>query len=434
MLYNFALSISYGDLPTVNIKDIRSWQILNYILYNLNDINKLVDIPECWKDIEETENTNEDFSKEDNKMSIKEKLLEAGRYGSVLNILEKITNDNQSTYPTDPYVVYYSTKTECRDDSRPIHTCADCSSKETKWRVDGEDVRKEASKLISRISLEQDETIKEEDYFNLRQYISTETCRMLHNYAVSISHRNDNPKEDMEVIRTWEILENLLFNLDDVSSWTIPNGWKADKEEEKEIIIKKGTSNNGDTIEVLYKNARYNVYCNDQLISSKLDTFIGKTQAISLFNILMEDQECLWTHDGASFKTNCGSMFNRCEIDNMERCPRCHGIIKITGKDFDKQKTEKMTPDERIAVYKKLLMDHFRSILHAEDKMEFIHNFYDIVDPFYRSYIIEFEKKANSEQIEQYLNYISINGFYIRNDDNLLLKLTEVYLREVVEK
>ena len=144
-----------------------------------------------------------------NMKSIKEKLLEAGRYNSVLSILEKIIKDDQSSYPVDAYKDYSST--------------------ETKWRVDGDFVRNEASKLISKITLEEDKTINEKEYFYLEQYISTETCQMLHNYAVSISHRNDNPREDMEVIRTWEILENLLFNLDDVSSWTIPDGWKVEK-------------------------------------------------------------------------------------------------------------------------------------------------------------------------------------------------------------
>ena len=52
---------------------------------------------------------------------------------------------------------------------------------------------------------------------------------MLHNYSVSLSHRNE-PTEDMDDIRTWEILDNLIFcfRLDEEDNlhWSIPEGWK----------------------------------------------------------------------------------------------------------------------------------------------------------------------------------------------------------------
>ena len=266
-------------------------------------------------------------------MSIKEKLLEAGRYSAILNILEKIIKDDQSSYPTDAY--------------------RDYSLKETKWRVDGEDVRKQAAILYAKISFEVDETLKEEDYFYLRQYISSETCMMLHNYAVSISHRNDNPKEDMEVIRTWEILENLLFNLDDVSSWTIPNGWEADEvvsnrnkgiveeqfkamgleiEENDEVhVLEWFVSTNGNIIRLLVEDNMYKVYCSDQLIATTRFTEDGYMQALEVFKVLQQDKECVWEFSELSptvtvAGTECGHNHVNFKSD-MKRCPYCYGII-----------------------------------------------------------------------------------------------------------
>lgn len=49
---------------------------------------------------------------------------------------------------------------------------------------------------------------------------------LLHNYAVSISHRKV-PEIDMENIRVWEILDNMLICWND-EEWNIQDGWKKE--------------------------------------------------------------------------------------------------------------------------------------------------------------------------------------------------------------
>ena len=137
-------------------------------------------------------------------MNIEQILKEANRYDAIQQILKDIVADNQQTYPVDPFID---------------------NDHKTKWRVDGDNVRKDAKELLRII--DNNEAINT-DFLYLTQYVRTKSDALLHNYAVSISHRNE-PKIDMEKIRCWEILDNLLTNccngqLDD--DWYIPTGWK----------------------------------------------------------------------------------------------------------------------------------------------------------------------------------------------------------------
>lgn len=142
---------------------------------------------------------------------IKDNLKEAKRYDEVVNILKNIISDNQSAYPVTAFV--------------------DNDGK-TKWDVDGSLVKEEASRFLDVIENGETKQMSIDDFLYLTQVIHTETDMRLHNYAVAISHRSE-PHIDMEQIRSYEILENLLYNLDDVDKWTIPDGWKKIEKEEK---------------------------------------------------------------------------------------------------------------------------------------------------------------------------------------------------------
>lgn len=137
--------------------------------------------------------------------NVKNKLIESNKYDDIVEILNNIINDKISSYPVDPYI----------DDG------------DTKWRVDGDKVRTEAVKLLYTIN---NNTISEysfDDFNELHQYVQTQTDMKLHNYAINISH-NIEPLEDMNIIRSWLILDNLIINMADQCTfeWYIPDGWK----------------------------------------------------------------------------------------------------------------------------------------------------------------------------------------------------------------
>lgn len=139
-------------------------------------------------------------------MIIRKFLEEINRYDDIKEILNTIINDYQYRYLINTFFV-----------------------EDAKWQVYGEDVRKEASKLLHLFddNLEYNDD-REKDYLNLRQYISTKVCSLLYNFALSISY-GDIPTVNIKDIRSWQILNYILYNLNDVSSWTIPNCWKAEK-------------------------------------------------------------------------------------------------------------------------------------------------------------------------------------------------------------
>lgn len=67
-----------------------------------------------------------------------------------------------------------------------------------------------------------DSYIHEDDYSNLSLYVGDHSDMLLHNYAVSVSHRIGGSMDDE--IRVWCILSNLLDNLYS-DTWDVPVGW-----------------------------------------------------------------------------------------------------------------------------------------------------------------------------------------------------------------
>ena len=65
--------------------------------------------------------------------------------------------------------------------------------------------------------------IHEDEYDNLSLYVTNHCDVLLHNYAISVSHRIDEEMDDD--IRVWCILANLLANLYS-DTWNVPVGWR----------------------------------------------------------------------------------------------------------------------------------------------------------------------------------------------------------------
>ena len=137
---------------------------------------------------------------------IKNILIEANKYNEVKEILNNIVNLSNNSYPVSPFV-----------DEDGI----------TKWNVDGTIIKNQAIELLNII--DNNLGFINKDFYYLWNYIHSQSDIKLHNYAVALSHRHE-PYDDMDDIRTWEILDNLIycFSLDeeDTLNWSIPEGWK----------------------------------------------------------------------------------------------------------------------------------------------------------------------------------------------------------------
>lgn len=100
--------------------------------------------------------------------------------------------------------------------------------------VKSRDVYSEAHRLfkvLSTVLVADDLYIYEDDYSNLSLYVGDHCDMLLHNYAVSVSHRMGGPMDDE--IRVWCILSNLLDNLYS-DTWNVPVGWcKEEVEHDK---------------------------------------------------------------------------------------------------------------------------------------------------------------------------------------------------------
>lgn len=142
--------------------------------------------------------------------TIKETLVEAGRYEQIVEILKKTIMTKQGNFPVGCYA---------DEDGR------------VKRDVRGIDVRIEASQFMIAI---EDNTIMDmiaEDFPNLDKYVHSTSDMLLHNYAVGIAHRKNHDENDAEKMRLWCILANLIdcMNIrdDDTEGWYVPDGWKA---------------------------------------------------------------------------------------------------------------------------------------------------------------------------------------------------------------
>lgn len=102
----------------------------------------------------------------------------------------------------------------------PVHFCISDDGKLI-THVKSKDVYSEARHLFEVLSTlpaadnsEEDGVdsyIHEDDYSNLSLYVGDHSNMLLHNYAVSVSHRTGGAMDDE--IRVWCILSNLLDNL-----------------------------------------------------------------------------------------------------------------------------------------------------------------------------------------------------------------------------
>lgn len=92
--------------------------------------------------------------------------------------------------------------------------------------IDGQDVRKEAYLLRKRLLDGKDWTLKESDFQNLHRYVTDHVEVLMHNYAITVSHRIETEFDDQ--IRVWLILSNMLVNLS-FDKWEIPKGWRSER-------------------------------------------------------------------------------------------------------------------------------------------------------------------------------------------------------------
>lgn len=141
---------------------------------------------------------------------IKNILEEADRLNDVLNILNNII----STLDSAPYPDYAFL------DNDGI----------TRWKVNGNMVKKAANDVIQLIYDENHPVENDDDFLNLHEYVRSHTYDLLHNYAISISHRV-RPKIDIDDIRSWLILNELILAIccHSLGTWRIPDGWRAVK-------------------------------------------------------------------------------------------------------------------------------------------------------------------------------------------------------------
>lgn len=115
----------------------------------------------------------------------------------------------------------------------PVHFCISDDGKLI-THVKSKDVYSEAHhlfKVLSTVLVADDLYIYGDDYSNLSLYVGAHCDMLLHNYAVSVSHRMGGPMDDE--IRVWCILSNLLDNLYS-DTWDVPVGWcKEEVEHDK---------------------------------------------------------------------------------------------------------------------------------------------------------------------------------------------------------
>ena len=137
--------------------------------------------------------------------SYKQILIDAGRYEGVSSILTNLSILPGYQHPVSPYV---------KEDGT------------VSFDVLGVNLRNQASLLLRRLNGEQ-ELGPVKDYLDLSLYVQSILNMMLHNYANHISHRIE-PDVDMEDVRTWAVLSNLIDELAFCDEeWTIAEGWKA---------------------------------------------------------------------------------------------------------------------------------------------------------------------------------------------------------------
>lgn len=136
--------------------------------------------------------------------TIKNTLKKANRFDNILQILVSITRNQQNSYTVNPFVN---------------------ENGKLSYHVKGSVVEYEAAELLDLLLADNVSEITMR-FENLSRYVRNQSDMLLHNYTVSLSHKAT-PDTDLETIRCWEILQNLLDNIDYIDDWSIPKGWQA---------------------------------------------------------------------------------------------------------------------------------------------------------------------------------------------------------------
>lgn len=144
--------------------------------------------------------------------SLKSVLIKGNRYIDVVNMLCEIVKSTSNDFPLHhPYM----------DEKNVTH-----------WRVNGEEVRKQAFLLLNMIDNNSCGDT-DEDFTHLRAYLHSESEIYMINYAVAMSH-NHKPENDIEVVRRWLILSNLVDCWGEINRdmpWYISEHWCKERED-----------------------------------------------------------------------------------------------------------------------------------------------------------------------------------------------------------
>ena len=140
--------------------------------------------------------------------NIKSILKEANRYDEVVEIL-KTTIVSLNTKNNPAVALYYDKDGIVRSN------------------VDAKSVKLEAAILL--LCIEDIIDYEHQDLTYLSVYFSDMTNTLLHNYAVSLTHKEE-PNTGIDTLRCFSIITNLVdcINGGFMENWTIPDGWKKE--------------------------------------------------------------------------------------------------------------------------------------------------------------------------------------------------------------
>ena len=138
--------------------------------------------------------------------SVKRKLIKANRYEDIHRV---IFHDIVNKISSDLKIVYFDGGT-----SKILR---------------GYNIIKEAKDFFSLLSLEKENEMNLDDFDNFRCYVEDITDMKLHNFAISVAHRNNQACDMDDNIRVWLIIRNIFDVLATdckLDSFKIPKGWK----------------------------------------------------------------------------------------------------------------------------------------------------------------------------------------------------------------
>ncbi len=149
-----------------------------------------------------------------NRNSIKEELINSGRYEDILTYLRK---------ELDGFIP---------SSSSPLHVPYRSNEGKTKFRIPNDILIKETTDLIEALMNDEIENRDYSDFLLICHYVYNESEMLAHNFAVSYTHRTkneSNSEETLEKIRMLFIIESMIRFLnfkEDLEYWVIPDGWK----------------------------------------------------------------------------------------------------------------------------------------------------------------------------------------------------------------